>query len=678
MNKRSCMFIAAVLFLLPQVDWSSAAEDAEISGSVVLGGRLTDGEDDSAKFQEYRDLDDAILGDFTFNYNQDAYWLGAEGQNIGQDDQFYQLTGGSYEKFKYAFFYNEIPHNLTFDALSFYSGIGSDSLTITFADPDIPATWTNFDYQIETKTYGGDISFTLAEPFYFSLGANRQEKNGLKPLGSGSFSGAVEMPEPVDYTTDNYTANGGYRSDQLSIKISGLYSTFNNDKNFLDWQNPFLGITETNSLPADNNYAKIGADLMWRQLPLKSTFVVNGSYANLSNDFSVDAIGAPLLAGLNQKNFEGDITTTRLGASFVSHPLEKLDTRLFYDYYDQDNDSTVIDYTGGGNGDYLFGYTKNDLGVDAGYRLPAHTRLNGGYTYTYIDRTNRPDGENNADNLFYLKLKNTSLDFLTAKLEYSYLNRDVDSNYDLTGLTIFDPAYINPYVQRFDVAAKQRNAVKLAVEVSPLNSLDFGASYTYVDNNYEDVTLGRTNDNGNEFSIDFMWRAAKIFKLSGFAAYENYQADSNHYNYGPGQPSIPTIDDLNPASYRWTQSIDTNFWAVGLLGRMPLMKERLELTLSWQYQQADGKSDFTSQGLNPLLPINDYDDYDLNLVEAKAAYALTAAVDLTIGYLYEDLNYEDNQYQGYEYTPNGTYLSGAYDYPDYSNHLGYFTVRYKF
>ncbi len=102
------------------------------------------------------------------------------------------------------------------------------------------------------------------------------------------------MAEPVDYTTDNYTAQGGYRSDRMSIKVSGLYSTFNNDNNFLDWQNPILGITETNSLPADNNFAKIGADLMWRQFPLSSTFVVTGSYTNLSNDFSVDAIGAPL------------------------------------------------------------------------------------------------------------------------------------------------------------------------------------------------------------------------------------------------------------------------------------------------------------------------------------------------------------------------------------------------
>ena len=135
--------------------------------------------------------------------------------------------------------------------------------------------------------------------------------------------------------------------------------------------------------------------------------------------------------------------------------------------------------------------------------------------------------------------------------------------------------------------------------------------------------------------------------------------------------SIPhAIAGRNPA--------DNDFWTIGLAGRMPLMKDRLVLNLSWQYQQSDGQSDFTTQGLNPLLPLNEYDDYDLNTVEARAAYALTTSVDLTIGYLFEDRNYDDNQWNDYDYTPNGTYLSGAYTDHDYSNHMGYFTVRYKF
>jgi hypothetical protein len=310
--------------------------------------------------------------------------------------------------------------------------------------------------------------------------------------------------------------------------------------------------------------------------------------------------------------------------------------------------------------------------------MPFHTRINGGYSYENVDRNNRPDGDSNDDNLLYLKLKNTSLDFVTAKIEYSYLNRDTDENHNITGLTITDAEYIAQFVQRYDVASKSKNALKFAVELSPLDTFDFGLAYTYVTNDYDDVTLGRTEDTGHEFYVDFMWRAAKIFNLSGFSGYETYQADSNHYNFSPGQFADPTIDDGNPASYRWYQSIDTDFWTVGLSSMIPLMHDRLQLNLSWQFQKSDGKSDFTTEGLAPLLPINSYDDYNITTLEAKLGYTLTESMDLTLGYMFEKMTFEDNQYEGYSYNPSGTYLTGAYIDHDYDNHVGYLTLRYKF
>ena len=678
MKKKSLLLIASALLILPMENWSLAAEDADMRGSVELGGRIVHKDEDSAKFTEYQDLDDGFLGNFNFDYAKESYFFGAEGINVGLDDQFYQITGGSYEKYKYAFFYDEIPHNLSFGAQTFYSGVGSDNLIIDTSTPANQNTWRYFDYEVKTKAYGADFKVNLAAPFYFNFGVNRVEKDGQKPLGSGGFAGAVEMPEPVDYKTNNFTLDGGYRSDQLSFKLSGLYSTFQNDNNFLDWQNPFSDLTETNSLPEDNDYAKIAANMIWRQLPLMSTLLINGSYTKLSNDFSVNEIGAAIPAGLNQTNFDGDISTTNLSASLASHPVEKLDTRLFYEYDDRDNDSTVIEYNDGGNANSLFGYSKNRTGLDATYKLPFHTKVNGGYAYEDEDRTNRPDGAHSTDNLVYLKLKNMSLDFVTAKIEYSYLNRDTDEDYDLTGLTITDAEYITQFVQRYDVDSKSKNALKFAFEFSPLDTFDFGLAYTYVNNDYHDVTLGRTEDKGNEFYVDFMWRAAKILNLSGFAGYEKYQADSNHYNFSPGQFADPTIDDGNPASYRWSQSIDTDFWIVGLSSKTLLMQDRLQLNLSWQYQKSDGRSDFTTEGVSPLIPIDNYDDYDLTILEAKVAYALTAAMDLTLGYMYEKLTYMDNQYEGYIYNPSGTYLSGAYTDHDYDNNVGYLTIRYKF
>ena len=62
----------------------------------------------------------------------------------------------------------------------------------------------------------------------------------------------------------------------------------------------------------------------------------------------------------------------------------------------------------------------------------------------------------------------------------------------------------------------------------------------------------------------------------------------------------------------------------------------------------------------------------------KALYALTENLDLTLGYMYEKMKYDDLQYEGYTYQPNGSYLTGAYLDHDYEAHVGYFTVKYNF
>jgi len=677
MKNKSIILAAAVLFLLPSAV-SLAADDADISGSLELGGRIIDDQDNSARFQEYRDLDSWFVGNLSLNYYKDSYFLDIEGENIGQDDQSYLLDGGSYGQFKYSVFYDEIPHNLSFDARSFYSGIGSNNLTIDSISPHNLGSWQTFDYTVDRKKYGGDIEVSLDSPFFINIGVNSEEKEGLKPLGSGSFSGQVELPEPVDYKTDNFNIAGGYMSDALLFKISGMASSFDNNNKYLRWTNPFLGINEVNSLPPNNEYAKIAANVSWRKLPMMSTFLFNFSYSNLSNDFSVDELNMGTPAGLNQRVFEGDISHTSLSASFVSRPTEQLDTRVFYDYFDRDNDSTAIYYAGGDNEDHLYNYTKNNLGLDADYKLSTKTKLGAGYEYVNIDRTNRPDSENNTDNLLYLKLKNTSLDNVTLKLEYTFLDRENDENFELDELTVYDAEYIAQYVKRFDNTSKQKNELKMVLEFYPIDSFDVGLEYTYAQNDYDDVTLGRTDDSGHEFYVDFMWRYAPMLTLSGFAGYETYQAGSNHYNYTAGvdgQTSNPTVEDGNAASYLWTQELDDNFWTIGLAAEMPLMDDRLNLSLSCQYQRSDGEVDFTPTSLDS---IDKAEDYDIITVKAKALYAVSEKVDLIIGYLYEKAKYEDLQYLEYEYLASGSYLSGAYADYDYQEHVGYVTVKYHF
>lgn len=215
-----------------------------------------------------------------------------------------------------------------------------------------------------------------------------------------------------------------------------------------------------------------------------------------------------------------------------------------------------------------------------------------------------------------------------------------------------------------------------------MEALDLGVSYTFANNDYDDVVLGRTEDTGHEFYTDFMWRILRTISLRGFAGYENYEADSNHYNYRtafgtPPQAADPTFEDGNPDSFLWNQVVEEDFWTVGLATDIALLRDRLNLTFAIQYQESDGETNFDSQG-PALEDIDEHEDYYITTFEAKANYIFNDAWKFKVGYVYEKGEYDDLQYLGYEYTPGGTRLSGAYSDHDYDAHLGYMTVVYSF
>jgi len=110
-----------------------------LSAEISITGRITNGENDSAKAQEYRDLDTPVYGDLRVKYDKkDEYFLEVIGKNMGRDDQHYTAAGGKYGKFRIEASYDEIPHRFAFDARNIYSGTGSGNLTLRAPPQDVP------------------------------------------------------------------------------------------------------------------------------------------------------------------------------------------------------------------------------------------------------------------------------------------------------------------------------------------------------------------------------------------------------------------------------------------------------------------------------------------------------------------------------------------------------------
>ena len=702
-------------------------KDFSVSGSIKLGGRwVNENSSNSAKFLEYRDLEDGVFGKLKLDADIGSYFLNITGQNIGYDDQSIMLKGGKYGYFKYNLYYNEIIHNLSFNARTFYSGIGTGNLdyfatnraknTDTAYTPNIPTDanlWNKFDYSLQRKDVGASVDITLNSPFYVTVDANQLETSGVRPIGAPSgvfvdrigtqtsaFGNQVELPAPVDYKTKNLNLEAGYNTKDVLFSISGLLSKFENANDYLRWRNPYVtteAVYEVNSLAADSDYYKISVKGVLKRLPLDSALALNVGYARLKNDLSLlntiasatsgTATTSPTYStatlGLNDSTFNGDIRYKSASLALTSSPVKGLNTKLYYNYLKKDNKSDEITYTNGTSvTNELFEYKKNNFGIDVSCKLPAATKIMVGYEYMKVDRpVEREDAESTKDNSVYVELKNSSLDFLTAKIRYQRLWRSSEFGNNNAGTGVTDANYIKRFVRRFDATDKKMDALKLAFDVTPIEHFDIGLEYIYKKNNYDETILGRTQDKRNEYYVDASYEMPDLFKIGAFFDYETVKNDSYHRNF------INNADVSTPptsTNYNWSAKLEDKNYSYGVGLTIPVVKNTLKFATSWTYEKANGKADFASQNnYGTPLNIDQYDDYKKQAFNAKAVYKAAKNMDVTLGYAYESYKYQDAQYDGYQYVMNNTtspntYLTGAYANPNYNANIVYLTVAYKF
>ncbi len=676
MMLRYCsIFLAVLLAATPVV-----AAEGVTSGKITIGVNILGGDDqDNAKFQEYRDVDDGVISGLELFTTKNGYYLTLDAEMVGRDDQSYSAKAGRYDSFSLSAFYDKMEHNYSFDNISVFTGVGTDNLVRSTTTPANLATWLPLDYSVEREVYGGKATISLGSPFFLSFEANQIEKEGVIPFATRNF---VELPLPVDYTTTDFTTRVGYATNTLMASLDWTVNSFDNRYEYLKFQNPSSGTAGQDvSLAPDNDMWQIGGQLVFKQLPLNSTLALRGSYSQLESDITLES---------SPGNFDGDVTYTTASASLRSRPLDRLETELSYRYVEKDNDSDKISYAdrytpaNPPRENKLFYYKKHNAALDVAYRLTNDNRVSLGYDYTKIERAEeiRFDAEKTEDQLFSVEWKNTSLDFMTAKVRYEYLNRNSDFN----GVAAVDPAadetQIFAYFRPFDAANKEQDKVAVTLEIAPCDFADLGLEYNYKKADYDKTDLGRTDERSHEVMVDANLRLPGKANLYGYAAYEKAEIDANHRVYsGADGTADPKGSFQDSANYNWTDERTDKSYYYGAKLEVPLFVEEFVVSLAYDYQKSDGESEFSANVSSvdaAFVDINNYDDYVKKTLNLKADYAISKALSVALGYLYETYKYDDVQWDGYQYILGSNYLTGAYSDRDYKASTTYLTMSYQF
>ena len=719
---KSKVFLLVLIFGL-MTFLNASAEEATVKGEATVIDQVVDLQGQKAKFNEYRDIRNGPTGSFDLGYERGNYYIDAYGQEVGRKDQSYGIYGGQWGSFKYDFKYDELPHNLTEQAKTFYNGYGGANLSYTPQPPStfLPNTnftnWNTFDYSVERKTYSGGFKLDMVKPFFFGVSAAKEERRGVMPIGTaGTSPGGIslELPAPVNYMTDTIRVEAGYLKDPLSLALRYTYGQFQNENSYLNFRNPATAntaaTTDTFTLPADNDYYKFdfkgGLKLPWNsKFNADASYARNESGRNLLNSYVTDTTAAASNIGqqgrtginLNSYVFNGRLDIQNYNFVLTSNPIYFLDTKIFYKYYQTNNKSSQITTTDPGvtpatfnNQDRLFDYLTYRYGGQLGFKLPMNFYAIAGYTRALTSRK-RMDIPSYNDDLYQAELRWSGVDWMVARGGYEYLHRRADFHApEVTGPA--DPNVIENYVRRYDGASKDSYTWKASVDFFPVEDATLSVGYKWKDVPYSDTILGLRSMTSNEWHVDAEYLIAKRVRLYGYFDFEYAKVDQFQRNFTSGLTANPNLTPT-PTNFNWTVTQTDRNYAYALGSDVYAIPKKLTFKFQYTFVKSQGFADYTYLlGLNPLPPtrtqdnidLASTDNYTLNYFLVKATYNPIKSLSLSLGYAYEKYIYDDAQYNGYQYVPTSSaggllgFLTGAYANQNYRANVYFASASYLF
>ncbi len=331
--------------------------------SLRLGGLFSDAKDDeSSKFQEYRDLSDGLLVDdalLHFDRLESPWSFDLSGENLGRRDERANLSWRHADRFRLDASWVRTPHFLSNNAVSLWGGPRGDlqladglqgAIESFFTGSPAPNTASarsfmngvvaqqgrDLDLRVQRDTAKAKAAFDLTDNWSLALYGKNERKSGTSRIGTGTYirrqtvnsfdrnrfePRTNELPLPVDYKTEDYGLGTGWRNSTWFFDASWQQSSFTNSTGTLRWDNPFEG-------PPGATSSLTGLNPAFEQEPSGATANTNnrGRFSQAELDLFPDN-------DYERLNFKGGLNLparTRINASYSTARMEQDDAFLAY------------------------------------------------------------------------------------------------------------------------------------------------------------------------------------------------------------------------------------------------------------------------------------------------------------------------------------------------------------
>ena len=646
-------------------------------------------------------------------------YLELGGKNLIRDDQYIRFGLGSYGSWGLEVERNEIPHNLSNKAKTPFIDQGDGLFTVPSPVLDaaivgIPnlaadkavmlqndqdtADWLathlrDTDLGTQRDKTSATLQYSPIEALKFRLTYSDERKDGSKitygPIGNRPPNTLnIQFTEPIDYVTREVKFEAEYNRDRFQSLFTYLISDFDNDIEKLRWQNIWgfdpenpAGFTQASNsaggtqrlatfgqraLAPDNRYQN--ASLTFGiDLPLASRLAATAAFGKSEQDetllpYSSSDFGSAVTpfsstAALPRTKADAEIETKLFNVDYTINPVDRLNLRAFYRFYDLDNNTEEDDWryvtsdalpNGQANSglptyknmrtNLAFAYDQQNYGLDATYNLAFwRTTLGLGFEREELDRDFRE--ADTDENMYKVSLRTRPANWLSLRAKYLFGDREADS-YDTfvtaqsywyaagdQGTDKDNPQFTftnHPDMRKFDVSDRERNQLDVAATVMPLDNLDLTASYRWREDDFDsDVKstqpllgspivgaettattpgdqLGLLEMETERYALDASYLATDRLTLTAFGARETIESKQRGLEFDENHKEDPSVRlNLDLGAYteargQWVAKTDDETNTVGAGAGFEIIPGKLNFITDYSFSY--GKVDIAYSG----------------------------------------------------------------------------------
>ena len=579
---------------------------------------------DSFKFGEYNGLEKKgafAIGAFDVRGgglydSDDPYRWRLFGTNLGLENRNVGIDVSKQGSWRLRYSYDELRRNYSDTYQTFYSGAGTTTQTIP-AFADVPAAnrlsstttatgalsnWQNIqapyataacattggvpsaacagpgyrippamqNVDISTKRKKHDLDYTqeLTPDLQLKFAFRHEDKDGTKLTGVafGGPARGVLVPEPIQFTTDQFRASLGWVGERSHLTIGYIGSLFKNATNLWTVENPFNGNllnpeflnAAHMSGPPDNQMHQLHLDGSYSFSPV-TRLVLTGNYQRMTQDEAFIAL--PSTWTLPDSSAHAKVVNTNFTATLTSRPVKQLVLTAQYKFEDRDNQTPSRNFfaLGGDAAGTPALFTNRPLDfrtsqftVDGDYSFAPRQAVKLGYEWKQVKRSvdaappppaeqeNPFEADKTTENTVRAEYRNNFSHVVTGRVSYAYSQRR-HSEYDEEALLpvpsvppfpAADP--VLPNFRQFFLADRNRDKVRGVLNFQATEGLGVQTSLEYYRDKYPEQDFGLKKVDSLAFNIDAGYAASERMTFNGFYTYEDRKADLNSLVIGRG------------------------------------------------------------------------------------------------------------------------------------------------